>query len=49
MKALIQVTQEKETQMEECKEAKALHASMLEEFEASTYNLKSLLQEEQNR
>ncbi|XP_052554469.1 synaptonemal complex protein 1 isoform X3 [Tympanuchus pallidicinctus] len=49
VKALIQVTQEKETQMEECKEAKALHASMLEEFEASTYNLKSLLQEEQNR
>uniref|UniRef100_A0A669QFS2 Synaptonemal complex protein 1 n=1 Tax=Phasianus colchicus TaxID=9054 RepID=A0A669QFS2_PHACC len=48
VKALIQVTQEKETQMEECKEAKALHASMIEEFETSTYNLKSLLQEEQN-
>lgn len=49
MKALIQVTQEKETQMEECKETKALHASMVEEFETSTHNLKSLLQEEQNR
>ncbi|XP_010722693.2 synaptonemal complex protein 1 isoform X1 [Meleagris gallopavo] len=49
VKALIQVTQEKETQMEECKEAKALHASMIEEFKTSTYNLKSLLQEEQNR
>ncbi|OXB73667.1 UNVERIFIED_CONTAM: hypothetical protein H355_017089 [Colinus virginianus] len=49
MKALIQVTQEKETQMEECKEAKALHASVTEEFETSISNLKSLLQEEQNR
>ncbi|XP_021233008.1 synaptonemal complex protein 1 isoform X1 [Numida meleagris] len=49
VKALIQVTQEKETQMEECKEAKALHASTIEEFETSIYNLKTLLQEEQNR
>lgn len=49
VKALIQVTQEKETQMEECKETKALHASMVEEFKTSTHNLKSLLQEEQNR
>uniref|UniRef100_A0A8B9D2I6 Synaptonemal complex protein 1 n=1 Tax=Anser cygnoides TaxID=8845 RepID=A0A8B9D2I6_ANSCY len=49
VKALIQVTQEKEAQMEECKETKALHTSMIEEFKTSTSNLKSLLQEEQNR
>ncbi|XP_065596417.1 synaptonemal complex protein 1 [Cyrtonyx montezumae] len=49
VKALIQVTQEKEIQMEECKEAKALHTSVTEEFETSICNLKSLLQEEQNR
>ncbi|NXC40079.1 SYCP1 protein, partial [Penelope pileata] len=49
VKALIQVTQEKEAQMEECKETKALHASMIEEFETSISNLKSLLQKEQNR
>ncbi|NXI73545.1 SYCP1 protein, partial [Anseranas semipalmata] len=49
VKTLIQVTQEKEAQMEECKETKALHASMIEEFETSTSSLKSLLQKEQNR
>eukprot|EP00075_Anas_platyrhynchos_P011555 XP_027300808.1 synaptonemal complex protein 1 isoform X4 [Anas platyrhynchos] len=49
VKTLIQVTQEKEAQMEECKETKALHTSMIEEFKTSTSNLKTLLQKEQNR
>ncbi|XP_064354033.1 synaptonemal complex protein 1 [Dromaius novaehollandiae] len=49
VKALIQVTGEKEAQMEECKEAKALHASMVDEFETSISNFKSLLEKEQNR
>ncbi|KFV18054.1 Synaptonemal complex protein 1, partial [Tauraco erythrolophus] len=49
VKALIQVTGEKEAQVEECKKTKALHASLKEEFESSMSNLKSLLQKEQNR
>ncbi|XP_062450809.1 synaptonemal complex protein 1 [Rhea pennata] len=49
VKALIQVTGEKEAQMEECQETKALHASMVDEFETSIYNFKSLLEKEQNR
>ncbi|XP_032843167.2 synaptonemal complex protein 1 [Tyto alba] len=49
VKALIQVTGEKEAQVEECKKTKALHASLIEEFETSTSSLKSLLQKEQNR
>ncbi|NXG77764.1 SYCP1 protein, partial [Baryphthengus martii] len=49
VKALIQVTGEKEVQVEECEKTKALHASMVEEFETSISNLKSLLQKEQNR
>ncbi|XP_010153488.1 PREDICTED: synaptonemal complex protein 1, partial [Eurypyga helias] len=49
VKALIQVTEEKEAQVEECKEAKALHASLREEFETSISSLKSLLQKEQIR
>ncbi|XP_005447175.1 synaptonemal complex protein 1 [Falco cherrug] len=47
--ALIQVTGEKEAQVEECKKAKALHASLIEEYETSISNMKSLLQKEQNR
>ncbi|NXK14045.1 SYCP1 protein, partial [Herpetotheres cachinnans] len=47
--ALIQVTGEKEAQVEECKKTKALHASLIEEFETSISNMKSLLQKEQNR
>ncbi|NXH02013.1 SYCP1 protein, partial [Loxia leucoptera] len=49
MKTLIQVTGEKEEQEEECKKTKALLAALTEEFETSVANLKSLLQEEQNR
>ncbi|XP_010290746.1 PREDICTED: synaptonemal complex protein 1, partial [Phaethon lepturus] len=49
VKALIQVTGEKEAQVEECKKTKALHASLREEFETSICNLKSLLKKEQNR
>ncbi|KAF1649171.1 Synaptonemal complex protein 1, partial [Aptenodytes patagonicus] len=49
VKALIQVTGEKEAQVEDCKKTKALHASLREEFETSISNLKSLLQKEQNR
>ncbi|NXV91817.1 SYCP1 protein, partial [Calonectris borealis] len=49
VKALVQVTGEKEAQVEECKKTKALHASLREEFETSISNLKSLLQKEQNR
>ncbi|NXE74219.1 SYCP1 protein, partial [Cochlearius cochlearius] len=49
VKALVQVTGEKEAQVEECKKTKALHASLREEFEASISNLKSLLQKEQKR
>ncbi|NXA52619.1 SYCP1 protein, partial [Nothocercus julius] len=49
VKTLIQVTGEKEAQMEECKETKALHASMVDEFETSISNFKSLLEKEQNR
>ncbi|NWX48495.1 SYCP1 protein, partial [Steatornis caripensis] len=49
VKALIQVTGEKEAQVEECKKTKALHASLREEFEISISSLKSLLQKEQNR
>ncbi|XP_074781818.1 synaptonemal complex protein 1 [Athene noctua] len=49
VKALIQVTGEKEAQVEECKKIKALHASLIEEFETSVSNLKSMLQKEQNR
>ncbi|NXP70876.1 SYCP1 protein, partial [Ramphastos sulfuratus] len=49
VQALIQVTGEKEAQVEECEKTKALHASVIKEFEASISNLKSLLQEEQNR
>ncbi|XP_010219519.1 PREDICTED: synaptonemal complex protein 1 [Tinamus guttatus] len=49
VKTLIQVTGEKEAQMEECKETKALHASMVDEFETSISNLKSVLEKEQNR
>ncbi|KFP33933.1 Synaptonemal complex protein 1, partial [Colius striatus] len=48
-KTLIQVTGEKEAQVEECKKTKALNASLTEEFETSVSNLKSLLQKEQNR
>ncbi|NXA63172.1 SYCP1 protein, partial [Mohoua ochrocephala] len=49
VKTLIQVTGEKEAQEEECKKTKALLAALTEEFETSIANLKSLLQEEQNR
>ncbi|NXK72056.1 SYCP1 protein, partial [Amazona guildingii] len=49
VKALIEMTEEKEAQVEECKKTKALHASLREEFETSISNLKSLLQKEQNR
>ncbi|XP_065505713.1 synaptonemal complex protein 1 [Caloenas nicobarica] len=49
VKALAQVTGEKEAQMEECEKTKALHACLREEFETSVSNLKSLLQKEQNR
>ncbi|NXD69928.1 SYCP1 protein, partial [Eolophus roseicapillus] len=49
VKALIEMTEEKEAQEEECKKTKALHASLREEFETSISNLKSLLQKEQNR
>ncbi|KFV79795.1 Synaptonemal complex protein 1, partial [Struthio camelus australis] len=49
VKALIQVTGEKEAQMEEYKETKALHASVVDEFETSISNFKSLLEKEQNR
>ncbi|NWH61808.1 SYCP1 protein, partial [Geococcyx californianus] len=49
MKALIQVTEEKEAQVEECKKTEALQASWREEFETSISNLKGLLQKEQNR
>ncbi|XP_030328936.1 synaptonemal complex protein 1 isoform X3 [Strigops habroptila] len=49
VKALIEVTGEKEAQVEECKKTKALHVSLREEFETSISNLKSLLQKEQNR
>ncbi|NXF61443.1 SYCP1 protein, partial [Ciccaba nigrolineata] len=49
VKALIQVTGEKEAQVEECKKTKALHASLIEEFETSISNFKSMLQKEQNR
>ncbi|XP_009460719.1 PREDICTED: synaptonemal complex protein 1 [Nipponia nippon] len=49
VKALVQVTGEKEAQVEECKKNMALNASLREEFETSISNLKSLLQKEQNR
>ncbi|XP_068023714.1 synaptonemal complex protein 1 isoform X2 [Melanerpes formicivorus] len=49
MQALIQVTGEKEAQVEECEQTKAMHASVIKEFETSISKLKSLLQEEQNR
>ncbi|NXG84298.1 SYCP1 protein, partial [Stercorarius parasiticus] len=49
VKALVQITGEKEAEVEECKKIKALHASLREEFETSISNLKSLLQNEQNR
>ncbi|NWX20373.1 SYCP1 protein, partial [Aegotheles bennettii] len=49
VKTLIQVTGEKEAQVEECKKTKVLHESLREEFETSISNLKSLLQKEQNR
>ncbi|XP_066194177.1 synaptonemal complex protein 1 [Sylvia atricapilla] len=49
MKTLVQVTGEKEAQEEECKKMKALLAAATEEFETSIANLRSLLQNEQNR
>ncbi|XP_044872887.1 synaptonemal complex protein 1 isoform X2 [Mauremys mutica] len=49
MKTLIEVTVEKEAQMEELKETRALHASVVEEFEIAVSNLKELLKREQNR
>nr|XP_032622517.1 synaptonemal complex protein 1 isoform X1 [Chelonoidis abingdonii] len=49
MKTLIEVTVEKEAQMEELKETRALHASVVEEFEITVSNLKELLKREQNR
>ncbi|XP_010115287.1 PREDICTED: synaptonemal complex protein 1, partial [Chlamydotis macqueenii] len=49
VKALIQVTGEKEAQVEECKKSEALNASLRVEFETSISDLKSLLQKEQNR
>ncbi|NXJ68073.1 SYCP1 protein, partial [Rostratula benghalensis] len=49
VKALAQVTEEKEAEVEECKKMKALHESLREEFETSISSLKSLLQKEQNR
>lgn len=49
VKTLIQVTEEKEAQVEECKKTKALHASVIEEFDTTVSNLKRLLQKEQNR
>ncbi|KFO98369.1 Synaptonemal complex protein 1, partial [Calypte anna] len=49
VKALTQVTEEKEAHVEECEKIKLLHASVREELEASISNLKSLLQKEQTR
>ncbi|NWQ71239.1 SYCP1 protein, partial [Neopipo cinnamomea] len=49
VKTLIQVTEEKEAQEEECKKTKALQAALTAEFETSIADLKSLLQKEQNR
>ncbi|KFR14285.1 Synaptonemal complex protein 1 [Opisthocomus hoazin] len=49
VKALIEVTGEKEAQVEECKKTKALLTSLREEYETSVSSLKSLLQKEQNR
>ncbi|OWK50078.1 Synaptonemal complex protein 1, partial [Lonchura striata] len=49
VKTLVQVTREKEEKEEECKKMKALLATLTEEFETSTANLKSLLKEEQDR
>ncbi|NXL37631.1 SYCP1 protein, partial [Glaucidium brasilianum] len=49
VKALIQITGEKEAREEECKKIKGLHASRIEEFETSISNLKSTLEKEQNR
>ncbi|XP_054037215.1 synaptonemal complex protein 1 isoform X6 [Rissa tridactyla] len=49
VKALVQVTGEKEAEVEECKKIKALHESLREDFETSISNLESLLQKEQNR
>ncbi|XP_009868988.1 PREDICTED: synaptonemal complex protein 1, partial [Apaloderma vittatum] len=49
LKALTEVTGEKEAQVEECKKTKTLHASLIEEFENSISDLKSLLQKEQIR
>ncbi|XP_064256755.1 synaptonemal complex protein 1-like isoform X4 [Passer domesticus] len=49
VKTLIQVTREKEEREEECKKLKALLAAVTEEFETSIANLKSSLEEEQNR
>ncbi|XP_075299203.1 synaptonemal complex protein 1 isoform X7 [Opisthocomus hoazin] len=48
VKALIEVTGEKEAQVEECKKTKALLTSLREEYETSVSSLKSLLQKEQN-
>ncbi|XP_064256753.1 synaptonemal complex protein 1-like isoform X2 [Passer domesticus] len=44
-----EVTREKEEREEECKKLKALLAAVTEEFETSIANLKSSLEEEQNR
>ncbi|XP_059573089.1 synaptonemal complex protein 1 isoform X1 [Alligator mississippiensis] len=49
METIIQVTGEKEAQMEELKATKALHTSVVDEFEIAIANLKELLEREQNR
>ncbi|XP_067414823.1 synaptonemal complex protein 1-like isoform X2 [Emydura macquarii macquarii] len=49
VKTLIEVTGEKEAQMEEFKETRASHATVVEEFEIAVSNLKELLKREQNR
>ncbi|XP_074833366.1 synaptonemal complex protein 1 [Carettochelys insculpta] len=49
MKTLIEVTGEKEAQMEELIETRALRASVVEESEIAISNLKQLLKGEQNR
>ncbi|KAM9369403.1 synaptonemal complex protein 1 [Phaethornis superciliosus] len=49
VKALTQVTEEKEAHVEECKKMKLLYESVREELEASISNLKSVLQKEQTR
>ncbi|XP_020858112.1 synaptonemal complex protein 1 isoform X2 [Phascolarctos cinereus] len=48
-KTIIQLTREKEAQMEEMSEAKVTHSSVIAEFETTISNLKELLRREQHR